>query len=460
MLPLIAVLAGGCISRRDVGDELNRGWYLDENPWARARAKPLYVGRQQLPTRWTFRREDSLIWSTASIVRAADKLKAGADEIEMAISPAHAQMVASVLSDGRRALERLRSIADPDDPPSPEVWAAAVADALIQGEIAARLAAAPPDSGSGHPLGLSAGPVLEMVIGYLNERAGGSLLAGMDPRGVGRLRELVSRVILRLGFAVAGKQPPESLEKDVSAKMARVARPAQLRPWLRVRLREELDNAPPGLGDQQLRSLLRTIVVGAPTTLKTIESLIKQWNRICSLELALRYADDRPLLAITIHVVPGRTVRLAKLHAVQPSIVFRGRSRIVVIPEAPGTDEVALLFEPEAGGGTELRFEGIAYCLVRLMAMPLADGTLREIRVSSAEPAKGRRTLTMAMLMEARGRGDPRRLFVFHDVRDVQIVRDAFEVRMVEMRTSLTVNYLTPTHRYSYARRAGQKLSR
>ena len=462
MLLLTAMLGGGCVSRQDIGDDLNRGWYLDDNPWPRARAKPLLIGRQRLPTRWTFRREDSIVRSRASIARAADKLKAGADAIEMAISPAHADRVAKVLADGRAALEDLRRIADPDRPPSPEVWAAAVADALIHGEIVARSVAGDPGAPdtptdpAGRPLGASAGPVLEMVIGYLNERAGGSLLAGMDARGAGRIRQIVTQVLLRLAFAVAGKQPPDSLHVEIGSQLFRARRPAELRPWLRRRLREELLCAAPGLSDEKLRSVLRTVLTVAPATLQMVESLIRQWSNICSLEMELRYLDGDPLMAITIEVVPRRTVRLARLHMIQPTILFRGRSRIIVIPEAPGTGEVALLFEPAPRGATEIRFDGLAYGAIRLMAMPLADGTLREIRMLHTDPCRGRRTLTVTMLMETPAGGDRRRMLVFHDVRDVHIVRDAFEVRTAESARDLTLNYLTPRHRYTFRRKSAR----
>jgi len=462
------MLAGGCIPRRDVTDELDRGWYLDENPWPRAQPKPLVIGTQRLPTRWMFRRDDSTVRSAASIARAVDALRAGTDQIDMAVSPAHARTIESILAEVRAALERLKDIADPDDPPSPGVWAAAVADALIQGEIVARAATAPSPpapaprepatraapAGTAQHGGLSAGAMLEMVIAYLNERAGGRLLAGIDATEIGRLREIIAQVILRLGFAVAGKEPPEALRGQVSSELAQAPDPRRLRAPLRKRLRAELEAAPPALGDEQLRSLLRAVVGGVPSSLEVVESFVRQWPRINALELELRYADGEPLLAVTIDVAPGRSVRLAKLHPLAPAIVFRGRSRIIVVLQAPGTGEAAVLFEAGAAGATELRFEGILYGLVRLMAMPLADGTLREIRVLSTKPCRGRKTFTLAMLMEAEGRGDPRRLFVLHDVRDVRVLRTAFEVRRIERRRDLTASYVTPAHLYTYRRPA------
>ena len=42
-----------------------------------------------------------------------------------------------------------------------------------------------------------------------------------------------------------------------------------------------------------------------------------------------------------------------------------------------------------SSGATEVRFEGIVYGLVRMLAVPLASGTLREIRVSVARPQRG-----------------------------------------------------------------------
>ena len=81
----VSLLAGGCIPRRPVsGEELNRYWYLSENVFASAKPQPLAIGPTPLPSTWVFRREESLIWSTVSIVRAADRLRDGAEEIELA----------------------------------------------------------------------------------------------------------------------------------------------------------------------------------------------------------------------------------------------------------------------------------------------------------------------------------------------------------------------------------------
>jgi len=459
---LAAALAGGCIARRDAGGELDRAWYLDENPWPRSSRKPVALGRRRVPTRWTFRREPSMIRSTADIARAVDTLKAGADEIEIPVSGAHARMIESILADARAAMQRLEDIADPDHPPSPDVWARAVADALIQGEIVARAATRHPAAAS-RPTppeadgqsALSAEPVLEMAIAYLNERAGGRLLAGIDARGVNRLREIIAQVILRLGFAVAGRDPPEALRAEAARQLSEAPDPRRLREALAGRLRQELEAASPALGDQQLRSLLRMVVATAPPALEIVESLVRQWPRIDSVQMELRQVDGQPLLGVTVDVAPGRSVRLAKVHPAQPAIVFRGRSRIIVIPRTPGTGETAILFEPGPAGATELRFEGIPYALVRLLALPLADGTLREVRLLSTDPLRGRQVTTVAMLMEAKGRGDPRRLFVLHDVRNVDLLRTPFDVRTVQRSRDLTVSYVTPRYRYTYVYQKG-----
>jgi len=125
----------------------------------------------------------------------------------------------------------------------------------------------------------------------------------------------------------------------------------------------------------------------------------------------------------------------------------------MVLPEAPRTGETVVCFEPvEKGGAAEMRFEGLGYVLVRLLAMPLADGALREIRIFAHSPAQGRQLVNVAVLTEARGAKDPRRLMVFQDARTVRLVRTAFGVHRVTDDKEQVFNYLTPNRRYFYRR--------
>ncbi len=457
---LLLAAAGGCVpSQKLAPGELDGYWYLHDNVFPRAEAMPLALSERKLPARWVFRREDSLIWSTVSIVRAIDKLAEGADEIEVSVSPAHAEMLAQILAEGRQAVLDLKEIADPHHPPTPKRWAAAVAHALTLAEHVARVSSPDPDRrgqrDKEEPMGWSAGPMLEMAIAYLNERSGGHLLAGVDAAEAGKLREVLAQMVLRLGFAVAGKQEAPGLRKAVSELMRRTDRLEELEKSLGKALLAAHGDAAPAPAGGELRSALGAVFSFAPPMFEVLASAAGQWNRMESIELEFRRWRGQPIIAATLSVAPRREARVAKLFFMQPAVVFRGKSRLVVLPKVAQTGETVVLFEP-AGGATEVRFEGLGYGLVRLVAVPLASGTLREVRVATAGGTRGPKMVNVALLMEAAGdRKDPRRLIAFQDVRRERIVREAFGVRTETLRKEQTFNYLTPARRYTYRRLKG-----
>ena len=158
-------------------------------------------------------------------------------------------------------------------------------------------------------------------------------------------------------------------------------------------------------------------------------------------------------MTVTVRVLPGKEIRLGDQIILQPAIVFRGASMLTVQSDVAGTGETVILFEPIGDGAIEIRFEGILYGLVRLLAVPLANAKLREVRVQVAEGREGTEMVNVTMLMEATGReGDARRLLVFQDVRRKRLVRDAFATRTIAEKTEQVFTYFTPTRRYTYRR--------
>jgi len=453
---LLAAAAAGCVpSRKLADDELDRYWYLQSDVWEDAEPLDLTIAKRKLPSRWTFRREDSLVWSTVSIVRAMERLKQDPEAIEIGVHKAHADMLAQVLAEGRRAVERLREVADPDHPPTPERWSGAVAHALTLAEHITRVASPqgdrPAEAGGDEPLGWSAGPMLEMAIAYLNERSAGSLLAGTDGTEAGRLRAVLAQMVLRLGFSVIGKQDSPRLVGEVRELMSETGDLGALEKALREKLLAAQEQAAPAGAGGELRSVLAAVFAYAPPMFEVLESFARQWDRMDSVAVEFRRWRDEPLVSVIVSA--RQEVRMAELFFMQPMLVFRGASRITVLGKVPGTGETAVLFEPVEGGATEVRFEGSGYGLVRALAMPLASGTLREVRVAVARPYRGTKMVNVALLMEAHGGGkDPRRVIAFQDVRQVRVVRDAFDVRTEVVRKDQTFNYITPDRRYTYVR--------
>ncbi len=460
MMTAVFALAGaGCIASHNLADgELARYASLHARTTDLGPPYRPSVGGRQLPGKWIVRRNPSLIWSTVALVRAGDRLKAGAAEIELAVSPAHATALANVLVDARLALEDLAEVSKMERVADRRRWAHGLAAALVRVEAVARRVSvgesdAPTDSDD-EPLGMAAGPMLEMLTAYLNERSGGYLLGDAAADDLGRVRALLVQMMLRLGFAAAGKQVPEGLREAVQSRLRDAETLKEAAGPLAEELRERLAEASPE-GGSGLSSALRAVLAYAPRALLAMEKLARQWDRMEAVELEFRRRDEGPALAVTVRVRPGKEVRLEGLIMFQPAIVFRGACRIVVQPKLPGTGETVVAFEPVGDGAVDIRFEGLAYGIARAFVMPLASGALREVRVFAKTRSQGDQITSVAILMEAAGeKGDPRRVLHFQDVRHKRLLRGPFELRSVVEGTEQVFNYLTPDRRYTF-RRAG-----
>ncbi|HUS91594.1 MAG TPA: hypothetical protein VM695_07065 [Phycisphaerae bacterium] len=458
--------AGGCIPSQPLEEgQIDRYWLLSDvameapEPAPQPAAGPA-AGSFRLPTRWVIRENDSMIWSTVSIVRAMDKLKAGTDAIEFAVSPWHANALADVLAQAREALADLKVMVDSADRADRNRWADLLAEALVKAESVSRLVTidpnSPPPAKGGEPLGMAGEPVLQMIVGYLNEQAGGGLLGDLGPGEIRRLRDVLAGVVVKLGFEIAGKESAPALRREIAQTMRGTADLDALRKTLRELLARQIAQAPAAPQTSSKRKTVQTVLSWAPRAIRMIESFLGQWDRMDSITVELLRRDGRAAAAVTIAVKPGQEVRLADVMVLVPTVVFRGVTRIVALPDATGADETVVAFEPVGDGAVELRFEGIAYGLVRLLALPLADGPVREVRVSSGAATEGEKLLNVAVLTEASGdRTDPRRMIVVQDRRFQQTVREAFRLRTVTEKSETIVSYLTPGRRYTYQRIKG-----
>jgi len=456
--------AAGCMTRHPLAEgELDRYWSLHPVRWQEASPVSFQIEGRAIPTHWLIRQDPSFLRSTISLVRAADRLKAGTTEVAFSLSPEHAAMAAKRLADARRTIVDFREAMESDSHPSMEQWASATASTIADAERIVRLSTAEdpdrPAKEGEEPAGLSAEPLLNLTMAYLNERAGGLLLAGMNPQDVGRLREALAQMVLRLAFAAAGKLDPPDLRDAVASAMREADDPDSLRKALPETLLAHLREAPPAPPSQDLASVAHRVFAWAPRMLRVLEMVVLQWDRMESLVVEFRRAGEEPLVQLTLNVAPGREVRIADQFIMQPALVFRGSSRILIAPKPGGGDELAVLFEPgkdpagqAAAGATEVRFEGLGWGLVRALALPLASAALREIRVSAARQEEGG-LVSVVLLMEATGdRKDPRRLLAFQDVRETRLVREPFEVRSETGRLRQVFNYVTPDGRYTYRR--------
>ncbi len=456
----VMLFAGGCIPSEPLPPErMDQYWSIPADPTVGAEYYRPHANGTEIPSRWVIRQHPSVIWSTVSIVRATETLDKGATEVQFAVSPDHADIVIDLLSETRSMLESLRDVLDAANV-GEERWAETIAGVLTDVEYIVRGATVREVEDMPRrtePAGIAAGPVLRMMTMVLDQQSGGALLGDLGEEDVGRLRTVLTQVSLRLGFAAAGKQQPDGLREQLLERMRDSEDFAALRDDLHAALAEAVREAPPAPEGEQLRSVVLGALRGAPKALEALEGLIAQWDRVDQVVMELYRDGDSPVLAVTLSVLPGREVRPVKLAFYQPTLAFRGTSRMVVIPDVEGTGATAVLFQPDEDGGVELRFEGIVYALARLFAFPLADGKLREIRYAGGGQADGASMTNVALLMEATGRHrDPRRMLVFQDTRRKRLVRGVFEVRSVTELERQVVNYLTPDRRYTFERNVAE----
>ncbi|MFW6133636.1 MAG: hypothetical protein ACOC8F_07035 [Planctomycetota bacterium] len=470
---LPACLLAGCITHHPVAPaEMDRYWTLRADPVRPGEpdASPLYrpvISGVKLPGRWVIRREDSLLRSTISIVRALDRLDEGAEVIDMGVSGEHAAMLSDMLGETRSALESLRRLGS-RTPGGYRQWARTLAHVLTQFERISRLsgsdARTAPDEQTA--AGMSAQPLLEMLALYVNEQTGGTLLGDLGAGEVTELRRTLGHLTLRLGFAVAGRRLPGDLRDEVLARLADAERPYAAEDDLAELLLRRVRDAEPAAVDDMLAARVRSAIDAGAKGVAVFDGFIRQWDHVERIELALHRAPHGTdgevppvILAATVVVRQGRELRLAEVVPFQPVVAFRGTSRVAILPSARPTGEVVVSFTPgDDGGGVELRFEGLVYGLARLLVMPIADARIREVRVLGEPRQTGTGIIHATVLLEALGdRRDPRRLLVYQQVTDRDVVRRPFTVEYPRRSRLRTFSYLTPTRRYTYRSVSGDR---
>ena len=495
LLATLAALAAsaGCIASERLEPGQLDGWTaLHQAPSALGPCKAFTVGERTVPGQWIFRQNPSLIWSAFSLVRAADRLEDGADEIEILVSPQHAVALADLMARGRAALKDMDEVCEFEKPVDGRRWAEGIAAALAGlGDVVREATAGPAAASAGaeEPLGMSAGPILHLLAQYLNQRTGGMLLDDVPSEDAGRLQTILVQMVLRVGFAAAGRQQPEGLREAVEAEITRTDALDQLKPRLADLLAGAVEQAPPAAASGSgMAGPVKMVLSYAPKALQAMEMLARQWDRMDHLAITFHECQGEPVVAVTLAVLEGKEVRLEDMVMFQPVLALTGTSRIIVQPDLKPTGETVIAFEPGAceveppakpgggsgpdrkvggthdaqaappraegaAGGVDIRFEGAAWGLAKLLVLPLASGRLREIRVSVGEPGQADRIINVALVLEADGaKGDPRRLIQFQDVRRRHVERGPFHIRTVTDRTEQVFNYLTPEKRYTYTR--------
>ena len=442
---------GGCIpSQKLPAGAMDRYWTLtDTSSWtARPHTAPAAGARPSVPRRWVIRQQAGGELP-ADIAAVREMLGGAGGEVELAVSPAEAKRLADVLARARLALRDLEDIVEHAGGSERSRWAGLLAAALVKIEEVRR-AAGGEHGGRGGPEPFGGQAMLNMLAGYLDRRSGGALLSDLTEQEDSRLSNVLVEVVLKLGFDLAGKQPPGDLRGQVAELLRTAPQPAEVQAELAALLDRRLGRAPLSARAAGTRRTLRLVLAVAPRAVGMMESLLNQWDRMD--RIAVDLGGGGP--TVTLAVRPRREVRIEGVMVGLPIIAFRGTTKVLVRGEADEAGETVVAFEPQtADGAVELLFEGAIYGLVRLLAVPLASGALREVRTFRSSPPEGEQIVNVKVLMEALGRGgDRRRMIVVQDARTRRIVRTAFAVGTVTESSDTTFSYLTPDRRYTYQR--------
>jgi len=448
---LTLTLVSGCIPSKPVGNpQADQYWQLQPDIWPQAEPTMISLGNRKLPGRWVFHQEPNAIVATGSTAEAMQKLREGPAQprIDISVSPAHSERIADSLANARQVILRLRESAEAGRLGSPTRWAEALAGALVDAEKFTRLESrlGPEDK----PTDWAAGPAITMLTGLLHEWSGSALLAGMSPAEQRNLRLVVTQAILRVGFSAVNKAVPMGLAQQVVTVMQQARNPGDLQKNLQQMLAGALPQAPETPGDDPAEQLVRSSLKGLPAVLRVFEVLLRQWGRMDYVEIEYRRFDGHAVVSMTFKTKPGKKLELKDLYFMQPDMSLRGTVRMTVMPDRPPAQSVSVLFEPlEKGSAARMELPGLGWGLVRLLAIPIADGDLRQISVwSGGNPTYN--GINVALLMTVPGSKDPRRLLAFSNLKQQELSRTIAEVGYKVLRREIDVTYMTPERIYVY----------
>jgi hypothetical protein len=455
LLAVTVLLFAGCIASHDVShEEIDQWWALTDTeqrlvlPADNATPEDRELS---VPRHWNIRHSDRVIGATVSLVRAMDAIDAGADRVEFALAKEHIEPLLKMLSDVRATMRDMNEMLGVSGEVDQAAWAGALAEALVTVEAVARQTSGEATGGEAG-VGLAGRPMLDLLTSLIDTQSGQDLLAELDTGDVGRLRQSLVQIIVRMGFDIAGRQSTPEMATRAATTLRDAddlnAAQADLTEWLA----EQLGGAAPAASSN--REAVKAVLTYGPKGIMMFESFLSQWSRIRSMTVELASTTDGSQAAVlTVRVKAGQEIRIDHIMTGVPAIVLRGSSRVSVLPSGTPTGDAVVSFDPVADGAVELRFEGLLYGLVRLFAFPLDSGPLREIRLARHSRSRGDQLINIAVLMESsRDTDDPRRMLSVQDVRRKRVVRDVIETRTVVERSETVVNYITPAKRYTYQR--------
>lgn len=445
----ISLLLGGCFSSQPATQrQMDGAWYLLPTGWEQATAPAAQgdAGPSSIPSRIILRHNGGEAFSAAT--RRADD---GALEADISFSRRSATEAADQIHRVVQTLESLRRLRASPTARRVKLWASTTANALAIGEDAIRIAHARADGDKEHHADSA---LLRSALGYLSRHASAALPGDLAVQDIQAVRQAIASAVLRVAFAAAQKDVPPAVLRDVLALMSQAPAADQaLVERLEGLLGGGLDDAPDA-GPQSaalVKAVDSTLSAGV-RILATFEAILRQWDKIDRIVIEVRKHKAGSLTAVTLHITPGQCINLSSIFGIQPKIIFGGRCRIVVSTDpAPGVD-VQVSFGDSNGddGAAVMRFDGLAFCIVRFLGLPLEDCYLRQIRVWRPADDSRQATVVSLMLETLKGGPDPRRVLVFSSSEHFRVDRLEFSISQAVLGEEYILLYMTPSRQYWY----------
>ncbi|RPI64090.1 MAG: hypothetical protein EHM48_01435 [Planctomycetaceae bacterium] len=443
----VSVVFAGCAKQMpSTPTEMDRYWYLQPSQWEESKPPQMQAGGTKFPTRFVLRHPSSPAATQAVC------------ELSIPLSDGRAKELSATMNQAAKAVRRLRDMERSHTRATSVHWAKMTADVLAAAEDMLRMSQAKVNqSPATQPAGCKPSAVRRGAE-YAGRHFNGVIPNNMSPEDVNRLRKIAAIIVVDVSFASVGYQPPPELPDQVAAIMADAGGSSDMPARLEAALSHALATAHPTPSrDQQIRGLVDTALGGMAMLFTVLGDFLSQWDAVDSLAMELRLAESQPIIAITVDVKPGRELKLAELSVFQPTVTFRGKSRLLFQPGAASPTDVALLFE-SLGGDVHVGFDGIIYGLAKLFVMPLESGTLQELRISAMSDGMGQVTTDVAILMHADGdKQDARRILAVRYQHQTRLERGEFQIDIKDTQKNVRIIYVTPKRIYTMQRQMAIK---
>lgn len=441
------LLAGGCMQRQPMqSEQMDKLWQLSPPVWSQAESEPIKLAEGRAYSRIEIDYEPSPVWCIIALHELAVAPPEG-QTLRIPLSMVHARATADLMERlGRRTRDMVDAAAASEQ--NPRRWATATAQLLWQIHLLAAGVSQSSEARRHVTVDDTAAwvvlPLLEVIAG---RQAGGPSLRGIWSEDLQVAEMRLSRVVLLISLRLTGKPASDELVETILKTQCE---------WL------------PETAVARMRDVLLDYYRKTPRTFEPlpqtaadaslyaghfidgmnyIKRLIRQWPKVNRLAFEMHRFEGKPVMVLEFDIRPGEQVVFSGLDFFAPDIIFNGQGRVEIRPELPNGNGKIIRFYAVGGQGVQLRFSSLPFVLTRLLAFPLKDGVLREVRYSSPVGCHGH---VLEVLMETVGQEEePRRLLRIEKCRSPLLQdRPGLPPRLIGRSSTSTFTYYDGRHRW------------